>query len=227
MNRPKKRCTNCNDLKFLSDFHRSSTSRDGHKETCKLCRKEEHRIHYLSHKEDYARNSKQWVDGHRQEMRDYHRTYGKTKRRKKYIVSYRIRNRDRRTSYQRFLMHQNIGYRIATYLRHRLGSAIKSQNCPESNKTLVLLGCSMGEFRKHLGSKFLVGMTWANYGKWHIDHIKPCATFDLSLPYEQAVCFHYTNMQPLWAMDNYRKGITQPTPQVGLNILNPQMVLGS
>jgi len=50
-------------------------------------------------------------------------------------------------------------------------------------------------------------MTWSNYGKgWHIDHIKPCASFDLSNPEQQKICFHYTNLQPLWAIDNIKKG---------------------
>lgn len=51
-------------------------------------------------------------------------------------------------------------------------------------------------------------MTWANYGKsgWHIDHIKPCASFDLSDPDQQKACFHYSNLQPLWAFDNLSKG---------------------
>lgn len=48
-------------------------------------------------------------------------------------------------------------------------------------------------------------MTWANYGEWHIDHILPCASFNLSDYKEQQKCFHYTNLQPLWAVDNYKK----------------------
>ena len=48
-------------------------------------------------------------------------------------------------------------------------------------------------------------MTKENYGEWHVDHIKPCASFDLTDPEQQAICFHYTNLQPLWAVDNIKK----------------------
>jgi hypothetical protein len=48
-------------------------------------------------------------------------------------------------------------------------------------------------------------MTMENQGKWHIDHIIPCASFDLRCPVQQLACFHYNNLQPLWAEDNIRK----------------------
>jgi hypothetical protein len=49
-------------------------------------------------------------------------------------------------------------------------------------------------------------MNWENQGEWHIDHILPCASFDLTKEEEQRKCFHYTNLQPLWAKDNMIKG---------------------
>jgi hypothetical protein len=58
----------------------------------------------------------------------------------------------------------------------------------------------------HLESQFQQGMTKDNYGKWHVDHITPCARFDLTQPTEQKKCFHYTNLQPLWAEQNLKKG---------------------
>jgi hypothetical protein len=58
---------------------------------------------------------------------------------------------------------------------------------------------------QHLKDHFLPEMNWDNYGAWHIDHIRPCASFDLTDPEQQKQCFHYTNLQPLWAADNIRK----------------------
>ena len=74
--------------------------------------------------------------------------------------------------------------------------------------TLDLLGCSVEELWIHLEKQFTAGMTRENHGRngWHIDHIIPCASFDLSDPEQQSQCFHYTNLQPLWAEDNIKKG---------------------
>jgi hypothetical protein len=77
----------------------------------------------------------------------------------------------------------------------------------KSKHTMELLGCSIEEFKIYLEKQFTKGMNWGNYGKkgWHIDHILPCASFDLTDPEQQKKCFHYTNLQPLWAEDNYKK----------------------
>lgn len=72
--------------------------------------------------------------------------------------------------------------------------------------TIPLLGCSIGAFMAYLESKFAGGMSWANYGKWEIDHIVPCALFNLEKPEHQRRCFHFSNLQPLWAPINRAKG---------------------
>ena len=65
----------------------------------------------------------------------------------------------------------------------------------------------MQDLKIHLQEKWLPGMSWENYGYygWHIDHIIPCSKFDLSKLEEQKKCFHFTNLQPLWAADNIKK----------------------
>lgn len=95
---------------------------------------------------------------------------------------------------------------VKNNLRSRVRAAIKSQCGNKAEKTMKLVGCSVVELRKWLENQFVDGMTWENYGKWHIDHIKPCSKYDLTLAENQKLCFHFTNLQPLWGPDNLKKG---------------------
>lgn len=95
-------------------------------------------------------------------------------------------------------------YRLICNIRRRTIGALKGNI--KSARTMVLLGIPDAEFLwKHLESTFKPGMTRENHGLWHIDHIRPCSSFDLSKPEEQAKCFHYTNLQALWAFENLSK----------------------
>ena len=76
----------------------------------------------------------------------------------------------------------------------------------KSDSTSKLLGCSIDRACDHLESQFTEGMSWDNYGEWHIDHIIPCSFFDLTKPSHQKLCFNWKNLQPLWAEDNMSKG---------------------
>ena len=93
-------------------------------------------------------------------------------------------------------------------VKESLSARVRDAVIRKRLKTLDFVGCSIQEVCRHLESQFLLGMTWDNYGLhgWHIDHIRPCASFDLTDPEQQKQCFHYTNLQPLWAADNIRKG---------------------
>lgn len=70
------------------------------------------------------------------------------------------------------------------------------------------LGYTLEELVEHLERQFQVGMSWDNYGAWHIDHKRPCASFDLTDPSEFAACWALDNLAPLWADDNIKKGAT-------------------
>jgi hypothetical protein len=88
-----------------------------------------------------------------------------------------------------------------------------------------LTGCSVHELCIHLESKFKHGMTWENYGEWHVDHIRPCASFDLLKVDEQRQCFHWTNLQPLWALENLRKSSrwNGSTTRIGTSLGHPPL----
>jgi hypothetical protein len=97
----------------------------------------------------------------------------------------------------------DILFKLKERLQKRLSAVVR--NNLKSYKTIEMLGCTIQHFKIHLETRFTEGMTWDNYGKWHIDHIKPCASFNFNDPKQQKECFHYSNLQPLWAIDNIRK----------------------
>lgn len=99
--------------------------------------------------------------------------------------------------------HHHIKDLLSKRIRQVLHGAVKSA------RTQELLGCSVDQFRTHIESLFEPGMSWANAGEWHLDHIRPCASFDLTDPAQQRACFRHTNLQPLWAADNIRKSATR------------------
>lgn len=97
---------------------------------------------------------------------------------------------------------------IASRIRIRISRVLRGVF--KSAPTLRLMGCSWEQLRKHLQSQFTCGMAWDNYGKWEIDHIMPCGSFDLSDPEQQKACFHFSNLRPLWRRANRQKHATKP-----------------
>lgn len=106
--------------------------------------------------------------------------------------------------------HGSIDFKLLCNLRSRLKYALNGTS--KSARTMELIGCTTEFLREYLSSKFIEGMSWDNYGGkdvrlgWHMDHIIPCASFDMKDAEQQKRCFHYTNLQPLWGIDNLRKG---------------------
>jgi len=120
---------------------------------------------------------------------------------------WRIDNKERLNEQLRLKRKNDPEFKIKCNLRKRLSFLVRLYSLKKSKQTLALLGCDMPFFMKHIESLFQDGMTWSNYGfnGWHLDHKIPCDAFDLSKPEEQGKCFHYTNIQPLWGVDNLRK----------------------
>jgi len=118
---------------------------------------------------------------------------------------YRKKNKNLLAKNRRDRHNTDINFRLTNNLRARIYAAIKLN--VKSCRTKELLGCSIEKLKIRLENQFDDNMNWSNYGKyWHIDHIRPCASFDLSDDKEQKRCFHHTNLQPLEVIENIRKG---------------------
>ena len=120
--------------------------------------------------------------------------------------AYRAANLDKIKAYQNNRLKTDIQYKLSKSLRSRLNKALQGNY--KIGSAVKDLGCSIVELQMYLESKFQSGMTWDNHGfyGWHIDHIKPLASFDLTDRAQLLLACHYTNLQPLWAIDNLSKG---------------------
>ena len=116
-------------------------------------------------------------------------------------------NRDKINARRRERYATEPEYKLLAALRARLGAAFRNSNTVKQWDTLDLTGCTLQHLRQHLEAQFQPGMTWANHtlDGWHIDHIQPCSSFDLTDEAQARACFHYTNLQPLWSDANWRK----------------------
>ena len=170
--------------------------------------KKNYQQHYLKNKEKYKeKNRKYWLENKEKHSKLTKRwRLNNLERYTKKANEWKLKNREHILLRNKIKRHSVPKYRIMGNLRRRLNLALRGKS--KSACTMELIGCTIEELWHHLEKQFKSGMTWDNYGKagWEVDHIVPCANFDLSVPEQQKKCFHYTNLQPLWAFDNMSKG---------------------
>ena len=189
----------------------------------KLTVKEYFRNYYLSNKSKIDLYKKNWYIKNKDEIRQKASLY-RLKNRDKIIQNkqnYYTKNKSKIQSHQKQYYSSNrtkiynyvknklkndINYKLSHSLRRRMNNALK--NIQKCGSAITDLGCNIQYFKHYIESKFLDGMTWDNYGKsgWHLDHIIPLSSFDLSDRSEFLEACNYTNYQPLWAEDNISKG---------------------
>jgi hypothetical protein len=152
--------------------------------------------YYQNHKVEIFSNVKLYTKNHKENITIYQKDY-------------RQKNRPMISLYKINKYHTDINYKISCLLRNYTNFVMKEKyKKSKFFNTIELLGCSIEEFTLYLEKLFKPGMSWKNYGRngWHLDHIIPCAHFILSDPEQQKLCFHYTNLQPMWAKENLIKG---------------------
>lgn len=204
-------CTKCKKSKELSDFNKCSATKDGLHQQCKECVRNRYNTYYQKTLEKRKESRKKYYVKNIEKMRTEKKEYYKKHKNEKaiYDIEYRKNNKEKIKQYKINWQRKNkdnIIYKIKRNLRRRIHHVIK--NNYKSDTTINLLGCSIEFFIQYIESLFQNGMSWENYGQygWHIDHIKPCSSFDLSDPEQQKLCFHYSNQRPLWWIDNLKKG---------------------
>lgn len=192
-------CSKCKNLKSLELFRKNKQTKDGLMHVCKECIKIVDKIY----REKNAGYNKEYVKNNSEKIKQYQKEYQikNQKKIKDQKLDYHSKNKDKLNEYRRNHRKSYSHVRIANNLRTRVRMAVKRKNNTKVDSTTKMLGCDIFSFKKYLESKFTKGMSWENYGSdgWHIDHIIPCTSFDLADPEQQKICFHYTNLQPLWA----------------------------
>jgi hypothetical protein len=216
-----KTCKKCGIEKDIELFHVNKQRNDGHSNVCSECQSQ-----YVSdykqtpsgaksckagHKKYYDNNKQAWVEyrdtPQYQEYRqsDHYKEISETQRIGYYEVNKTKMNKKSVECHLR-LKRSNIQVQIRDNLRGRIHSLLRGKK--KDGHSIELLGCSIEFLKGYLEGQFVDNMSWSNYGLfgWHIDHIRPCVSFDLTDTEQQKQCFHYTNLQPLWAKDNLSKG---------------------
>ena len=188
-----KTCTKCKQTKELTEFYKHPRGRNGLQSRCKVCHNARAKKWKQNNREKYNARQRKYKQNNPEKRRASQRKYTQSPENKK-----------KRNARHRERIKTDPQYRLARNLRRRLNHVLKGKT--KSAGTMKLLGCSTMHLMDYLSMRLQPGMTWENQRTWHIDHMMPCASFDLEDPEQQRRCFHYTNLQPMWASENISKG---------------------
>lgn len=213
-------CTKCGEEKPLSDFGKLSSSPTGVCPRCRLCECARAKNWHQANKQRSNANARNWKRRNRARVSEYNRQYaisdeGKTRRfaawakanadrRRDYMVLWNRANPDKANEYNR-RRSEKPAHRINNAVRCRIWASL---NGAKKDRTFALLGYSLSELVRHLERQFANGMNWDNYGEWHVDHILPLSSFEYKThdcP-EFRAAWALTNLRPMWATDNLKKG---------------------
>ena len=202
-------CLKCNIEKDLSDFTNNKTKKDGKCVYCRSCYAAINKKWRDNNKEADKKIHDKWKSNNldrvrKSRLKSYYNNHEASKKRaRKYKKQNQEQLKIKSRIYANTKYHNDLNYRLVRLLRGRIWKALKRNS--KYSTSLELLGCSIEELKIYLEKQFVKDMNWQNYGQWHIDHVKPCSSFDLTDPKQQKLCFHYSNLQPLWAKDNIKK----------------------
>ena len=196
-------CKICNATEDLIGFRKD-------RRICNNCLYKKKQEYYLSNRKETREHQNKYRELNRDKINAQKREhYQLNKERLKRNSSiYKKNNRKRYNDLKINRKKNDPLYKLRITISERIRQALKyhlAGTYKKKDSTIELLGCSIDELKTHLQNQFKEGMTWQNHGEWHIDHIIPCAAFDLSKKEDCLKCFNYKNLQPLWAHENLSK----------------------
>jgi hypothetical protein len=209
--RMEKKCTGCGESKLLSEYYNKKTGKYGRKAKCKVCVK----AYKKAYRESEAGKEKRKAYEQSEKWKAYRESEaGKAKRRaaqKKYRQTEKGKATDKKynqseagkaymKAYMKNRRHNDPIFKLHHLLSSGFYNWIKGNR--KTCRTEQYVGCTYNELLDHLESQFEEGMTWENQGEWHIDHFKAQSRFDPTIEEEAFKCWHYTNLQPMWAEIN-------------------------
>lgn len=216
-----KACKKCKIEKPLNEFPKRKLSKDGYRNECKCCQKKYFNKYYENNVEiikersrKYAQDNIKYVAEYQKQYRESNKEYIKEQKKKyaednrkdikEYQKQYREANRENRREYERKRKQTDPLFKMKHNLRSRTYYAFKNKGYSKKTKTKEMLGVEWEVAKEHIENQFSDGMNWNNQGEWHIDHCIPLASAKTEKELKN-LC-HYTNLQPMWAEENIRKG---------------------
>jgi hypothetical protein len=188
-------CSKCKVEKDFCEFINSKRTKDGKTSICKKCNSERGKIYNLNNPQKHKERSKRWSENNPDKVKD---------KSKRWAENNPEKIKKKRRVYESKRKQNDPVFKIKSNYSTLLSRSFKIKGVKKPGKTIELLGCSIEFFIIHLTKQFTDGMSLDNYGKWHIDHIIPFASAGNDLNKLKELC-HYTNLQPLWAIDNIMK----------------------
>lgn len=217
-----KKCNKCGIAKELTNYSKQPKNKDGHENQCKECRLNDHRrrkgvkkpsgIRIVSDNEklgigkicNKCKKDKLFSDfnkGHKLNKFGLN-TYCKSCQ-SELSKNYFKDNKSKVINKIQERLNKDNMFKLKCSIRNLVRSSFKNLGYNKNSKTFQILGCTSMEFYEHIESQFVDGMNWNNRKLWHIDHIIPVS---LAKTEEELIKLnHYTNLRPLWAIDNIRK----------------------
>jgi hypothetical protein len=180
-------CSKCGDSQNITEFRKDATKKDGLRPECKLCVKNYEMTQRINNPTLMSEKLKKFYNDNPEKRKEYRKNYKSRKHEQR---------KERRNSDPVFNLINRVRCRIWKYLT--------ILNISKKNKTFEIVGCTPEFLKEHLEKQFVDGMTWENRNEWHIDHITPLSS--AKTEEELYKLCHYTNLQPLWAEENLKKG---------------------